>query len=98
MALTQELNELACRLGKCAELARSDAMRDLECSVCGCDYGSTSGTTRLEAKRIAQLLELCKGAKLFDVVDGLVGRGCLVGVMLEELVSLLYCCAFVDPL
>ena len=41
MALTRELNELACRLGKCAELARSDAMLDLERSVYGCDYGAT---------------------------------------------------------
>ena len=70
MALTRELNELACRLGKYAELARSDAMRDLERSVCGCDYGSNGGTTRLEAERIAQLLELRPAAKLLDVGAG----------------------------
>jgi SAM-dependent methyltransferase len=70
MALTRELNELVCRLGKGAEFARSDAMRDLERSVCGCDYGSTSSTTRQEAERVAQLLELRPGTKLLDLGAG----------------------------
>ena len=70
MALTVELNELACRVGKCAELARSDAMLDLERSVYGCDYGSNGGTTRLEAELISRLLELRPGAKLLDVGAG----------------------------
>lgn len=71
MALTRELNELACRYAKYAEYARSAAMRDLERSVCGCDYGSTCWTTRREAERIAQLLELRPAAKLLDVgADG----------------------------
>lgn len=70
MALTRELNELACRYGKYAEFARSVAMRDLERSVCGCDYGSTSWTTRQGAERIAQLLELRPDAKLLDVGAG----------------------------
>lgn len=70
MALTRELGELACRVGKCAELARSDAMRDLERSAYGCDYGNTGGTTRVEAERIARLLELRPAAKLLDVGAG----------------------------
>ena len=70
MALTRELNELACRYAKYAEFHRSAAMRDLERSVCGCAYGSTSWTTRREAERIAQLLELRPGAKLLDVGAG----------------------------
>jgi ubiquinone/menaquinone biosynthesis C-methylase UbiE len=70
MALTQELNELVCRYDKYAELHRSTAMRDLERSVCGCAYGSTSWTTRREAERIAQLLELRPAAKLLDVGAG----------------------------
>ena len=45
-------------------------MRDLERSVYGCDYGGTSGTTRVEAELIAQLLELRPGAKLLDVGAG----------------------------
>ena len=64
MALTQELKDMACRLAKCAEFARSGAMRDLECSLCGCAYGSTGNTTRREAERIAELLELRPGVKL----------------------------------
>ena len=70
MALTRELNELVCRYDKYAELHRSAAMRDLERSVCGCAYGSTSWTTRSEAERIAQLLELRPAAKLLDVGSG----------------------------
>jgi SAM-dependent methyltransferase len=70
LALTRELSELACRLGNCAEFARSDAVRDLERSVYGCDYGGNGGTTRQEAEQIAQLLELRPGAKLLDVGAG----------------------------
>ena len=70
MALTLELNELACRFAKYAELHRSAAMRDLERSICGCAYGSTSWTTRQEAERIAGLLELRPAAKLLDVGAG----------------------------
>ena len=70
MALTRELTELVCRFDKYAELHRSAAMRDLERSVCGCAYGSTSWTTRLEAERIARLLELRPTARLLDVGGG----------------------------
>jgi SAM-dependent methyltransferase len=70
MALTRELREMACRLEKTAVLAHSNAMLDLERSVCGCDYGSTGGATRLEAERIAQLLELRPGARLLDLGAG----------------------------
>jgi protein-L-isoaspartate O-methyltransferase len=70
MALTRELNELTCRLGKCAELARSDPMRDLERSVYGCDYGNTSGTTRFQAEQISRLLELRPAMKLLEVGAG----------------------------
>ena len=70
MALTRDLNELACRYAKYAEFHRSAAMRDLERSVCGCDYGGTSWTTRQEAERIAQLLQLRPGAKLLDIGAG----------------------------
>ena len=52
------------------ELGRSPAMRDLERSVLGCDYGGTSWTTRLEAVRIAGLLGLRPGVRLLDVGAG----------------------------
>lgn len=70
MALTRELNELTSRLAKWAEFARSGTMRDLERSVCGCDYGSTSGTTRGQAEQIARLLRLRAGVKLLDAGAG----------------------------
>ena len=52
------------------ELGRSAAVRDLERSVLGCDYGGTSWTTRREAGRIAELLELRPGVRLLDVGAG----------------------------
>ena len=52
------------------ELGRSAAMRDLERSVLGCDYGGTSWTTRREAGRIAELLGLRPGVRLLDVRAG----------------------------
>lgn len=70
MALTRELIELAGHYAKYAEFHRSDTMRDLERVVCGCAYGATSWTTRWEAERIAQLLELRPAAKLLDVGAG----------------------------
>src|SRR5258706_421448 len=71
MSHAQELSELACRFAKDAEFAGSVVLRDLERSVCGCDYASTSWTTRVEAERIAQLLELRPAAKLLDVGAGM---------------------------
>jgi SAM-dependent methyltransferase len=52
------------------ELGRTAAMRDLERSVLGCDYGGTSWTTRREAGRIAELLGLRPGVRLLDVGAG----------------------------
>ena len=52
------------------ELGRAAVLRELECCVLGCDYGGTSWTTRVEASRIAELLDLCSGAKLLDVGAG----------------------------
>lgn len=70
VAISRELNELTCRIAKSAELACSATMRDLERSVCGCDYGSTSGATREEAEHVARLLELRPGIRLLDAGGG----------------------------
>ena len=70
MSHAQDLSELERRFAKDAEFARSAAMRDLERSVCGCDYASTSWTTRAEAGRIARLLGLRPAARLLDVGAG----------------------------
>src|ERR1700693_3319780 len=52
------------------ELGRAAVLRELECCVLGCDYGGTSWTTRYEASRIAELLELRPGERLLDVGAG----------------------------
>jgi SAM-dependent methyltransferase len=52
------------------ELGRSPALRELECCVLGCAYGTTSWTTRREASRISELLELRPRDTLLDVGAG----------------------------
>ncbi len=64
------MNELTCRFAKDAEYASSVAVRELERSVCGCDYGSTSWTSRGEAEQIAQLLGLRPATRLLEVGAG----------------------------
>lgn len=45
-------------------------MADINCHVCGCDYGATSWTTLREADRIAGILGLCEGKGLLDLGSG----------------------------
>jgi len=45
-------------------------MLEIERAVCGCDYGSTSWTTRHEAERVGQLLGLNPGMRFLDVGAG----------------------------
>ncbi len=45
-------------------------MREIERAVCGCDYGGTSWTTRDEACRVAEILELKPGMRFLDVGAG----------------------------
>jgi SAM-dependent methyltransferase len=52
------------------ELGRAGAMRELERSVLGCDYGATSWTTREEAADVALLLGLRPHVRLLDVGTG----------------------------
>lgn len=49
---------------------RSNILRDIERDVCGCDYGGTSWTTRLEAERVSALLELSPARLLIDIGAG----------------------------
>lgn len=51
-------------------LARAPAMREIERSVFGCDYGGTSWTTRQEADQVAHRLGLRSGVHLLDVGAG----------------------------
>ena len=50
--------------------AQSPVMLSIERSVCGCDYGGNSWTTRVEAHRIAALLGLGPTLRLLDVGAG----------------------------
>jgi SAM-dependent methyltransferase len=50
--------------------AQSPVMLSIERSVCGCDYGGSSWTTRAEAQRIAALLGLQPGLRLLEVGAG----------------------------
>src|SRR5436305_9700741 len=58
------------RFSRDYELLGSISMRHLERTVLGCDYGATSWTTRHEAARIADLLELNDRMRLLDVGAG----------------------------
>jgi SAM-dependent methyltransferase len=62
-AQTERFNELYVR-------AQSPVMLSIERRVCGCDYGSSSWTTRAEADQIAKLLQLRPGLRLLDVGAG----------------------------
>ena len=50
--------------------AQSPVMLSIERSVCGCDYGGNSWTTRDEAQQIEALLGLRPGLRLLDVGAG----------------------------
>ncbi len=50
--------------------AQSSVMLSIERSVCGCDYGGNSWTTRDEAQQISTCLGLRPGLRLLDVGAG----------------------------
>jgi hypothetical protein len=77
MALTRELNELACRLGNCAELARSDVVRDLERSVYGCDYGATVAQRAWKQSESPSCSSSAWGRSCLTWVPGRDGPGCI---------------------
>lgn len=58
------------RFSKKYEHAQSDVMREIERTVCGCDYGATSWTTREEARAVADMLALRPDRRLLDVGAG----------------------------
>jgi ubiquinone/menaquinone biosynthesis C-methylase UbiE len=51
-------------------ISQNAVMLEIERAVCGSDYGGTSWTTRDEAERVGQLLELSPGKRLLDVGAG----------------------------
>jgi ubiquinone/menaquinone biosynthesis C-methylase UbiE len=52
------------------QLVQAPIMREIERSVCGCDYGGTSWTTRREAEQVGELLGLAPGRRLLEVGAG----------------------------
>jgi phosphoethanolamine N-methyltransferase len=50
--------------------AQTPTMRAIERSVCGCDYGGSSWTTREETERLTALMGLRPGLRLLDVGAG----------------------------
>jgi SAM-dependent methyltransferase len=56
--------------GEQYRLGQTPVMREIERVVCGCDYGGTSWTTRVEAERIARVLGLRPGRRLLEVGAG----------------------------
>ncbi len=51
-------------------LGQAEVARAIERRVCGCDYGGTSWTTREEARRLGELLDLAPGRRLLEVGAG----------------------------
>lgn len=64
------LGELFERFDRQYERGRSEIMQVIERSVCGCDYGGTSWTTRREADEVGRRLGLRKGVHLLDLGAG----------------------------
>lgn len=52
------------------ETSQQPALLEIERAVCGCAYGGTSWTTRPEAERVANLLQLRAGKRLLDLGAG----------------------------
>ena len=51
-------------------IAQTKTVLGIERAVLGCDYGSTSWTTRQEADKVSALLELAPGKRLLDIGSG----------------------------
>lgn len=70
MTLSREEQAQRERLDALYVRAQSPVMLSIERSVCGCDYGGTSWTTRAEAQEMVVHLRLRPGARLLDVGAG----------------------------
>lgn len=67
---TPEEDALQTRFGLMYQRNQDDTVIKIERSVCGCDYGGTSWSTREESERLRQLLELAPGRRLLEVGSG----------------------------
>ena len=69
-ALTADERAQRDRLDERYGWACAPIMLEIERSVCGCDYGGSSWTTRAEAERMAEDLQLGPGIRLLDLGAG----------------------------
>jgi phosphoethanolamine N-methyltransferase len=70
MTRSREEQDQRERLDELYVRAQSPVMLSIDRSVCGCDYGGSSWTTRAEAQQIAALLGLQPGLRLLEVGAG----------------------------
>lgn len=70
MPRTPEEQATIDRFSNTYRLGQSDFMLEMERSTCGCDYGGTSWTTREEADRTIDLLNLKPGRQFLEVGSG----------------------------
>lgn len=70
MSGTPERQAVLKRFSKKYGFLQTEVMREIERSVCGCDYGATSWTTLAEARIIRDMLALEPGDRLLDVGSG----------------------------
>jgi cyclopropane fatty-acyl-phospholipid synthase-like methyltransferase len=70
MALSPEERAQRARFELLYKRSQTPVMLAIESSVCGCDYGGNSWTTRAEAEQIATSLALKPGMRLLDLGAG----------------------------
>ena len=70
MVKTAAEREMIAQFEQSYRRARSPVIQMIERSVCGCDYGGTSWTTREEAVRVGEALALAPGKTLLEVGAG----------------------------
>ncbi len=67
---TSKDREVSETFSKQYELVLADVMLAMEQEACGSNYGGTSWTTRAEADRMVQLLDLAPNDRLLDIGSG----------------------------
>jgi ubiquinone/menaquinone biosynthesis C-methylase UbiE len=70
MSRTSEEQLVIEQFARLYPLGQSGVMRKIERAVCGCEYGSTSWTTREEAQKISTALALDRNHRLLDLGAG----------------------------
>ena len=68
--MSEESRDLAAEFGARYRIIEEPVMRRIERAVTGSDYGATSYTTREQADRLADLLDLTPGKLLLDLGSG----------------------------